>query len=171
MHNNYYFLRQLAPALTRQLAGYKVVTCFSQEKDELVIGLTNGATEFWLRAQLSAVFTVLALPETFHRARANSVDLLPDLLGQEVAEVHALPNDRVLQLGFQSGATLLLKLYGPRPNAIFRLTPDAPAELFHQRYTADADIQPLLVNEDLPLPHPLLMKVNRLLGLIQIQRI
>ncbi|WP_022824570.1 NFACT RNA binding domain-containing protein [Hymenobacter norwichensis] len=141
MHNNYYFLRQLAPALTQQLAGYKVVTCFSQEKDELVIGLTNGAADFWLRAQLSATFTVLALPETFHRARANSVDLLPDLLGQEVTEVSAMPNDRVLQFRFQSGATLLFKLYGPRPNAIFRLTDTAPAELFHQRYTADAAIQ------------------------------
>ncbi|WP_375433996.1 NFACT RNA binding domain-containing protein [uncultured Hymenobacter sp.] len=151
MHNNYYFLRQLAPALTRQLAGYKVVTCFSQEKDELVIGLTNGTADFWLRAQLSAAFTVLALPETFHRARTNSVDLLPDLLGQEVAEVSALPNDRILQLRFQSGATLLLKLYGPRPNAIFRLTPDAPAELFHQRYTADADIPPLLAVTPTPL--------------------
>ncbi|UOG73166.1 NFACT RNA binding domain-containing protein [Hymenobacter tibetensis] len=144
MHNNYYFLRQLAPALTRQLVGYRVVTCFSQEKDELVIGLTNGTAEFWVRAQLSATFTVLALPETFHRARANSVDLLPDLLGQEVADISALPNDRVLQLRFQSGATLLLKLYGPRPNAIFRLTPDSPVELFHQRYTADAAIQPLV---------------------------
>lgn len=141
MHNNYYFLRQLAPALTQQLAGYKVVTCFSQEKDELVIGLTNGTADFWLRAQLSATFTVLALPETFHRARTNSVDLLTDLLGQEVAEASALPNDRVLQLRFRSGATLLFKLYGPRPNAIFRLRDDAPAELFHQRYTTDADIE------------------------------
>ncbi|HEX8428071.1 NFACT RNA binding domain-containing protein [Hymenobacter sp.] len=148
MHTNYYFLRQLAPALTHQLASYKVATCFSQEKDELVIGLTNGTAEFWLRAQLTATFTVLALPETFYRARANSVDLLPGLLNQEVAEVRAVPNDRVLQLRFQSGATLLLKLYGPRPNAIFRPTPDAPAELFHQRYAADAEIQPLSANEN-----------------------
>ncbi|MBC8085067.1 MAG: DUF814 domain-containing protein, partial [Hymenobacter sp.] len=131
-----------------QLAGYQIVTCFSQEKDELVIGLTNGTAEFWLRAQLSATFTVLALPETFHRARANSVDLLPDLPGQEVAEVSALPNDRVLQLRFRSGATLLLKLYGPRPNAIFRPAPTAPAELFHQRYAADADIRPLPAGGD-----------------------
>jgi len=148
MHNNYYFLRQLAPALTQQLAGYKVVTCFSQEKDELVVGLANGTADFWLRAQLSATFTVLALPETFHRARTNSVDLLPDLLGQEVAEVSALPNDRVLQLRFKSGATLLFKLYGPRPNAIFRLSDDAPAALFHQRYTPDADIRPLVSSAD-----------------------
>ena len=149
MHTNYYFLRQLAPALTHQLVGYKVVTCFSQEKDELVVGLTNGVAEFWLKAQLSAIFPALALPETFHRARANSVDLLPDLLSQEVSEVSVLPQDRVLQFRFRSGATLLLKLYGPRPNAIFRLSDEVPAELFHQRYTTDAEIRPL------PAPHPL----------------
>jgi len=142
MHNNYYFLRQLAPALTTALAGFQVAACFSQEKDELVIGLVKGEAEFWLKAQLSAAFAVLALPETFNRARANSVDLLPDLLGRTVASFSVFPHDRVLQLHFHDRATLLLKLYGPRPNAIFRPKPDAPAQLFHQRYLADADLAP-----------------------------
>ncbi|AII53419.1 NFACT RNA binding domain-containing protein [Hymenobacter sp. APR13] len=162
MHTNYYFLRQLAPALTQQLAGYRVVACFSQEKDELVLGLTNGTAEFWLKAQLSATFTALALPETFHRARANSVDLLPDLLGQQLRDVTAAPHDRVLQLRFESGATLLLKLYSSRPNAVFRHRPEGPAELFHQRYTTDADLQPVFTAAaDQPAgsaataPHPL----------------
>lgn len=147
MHNNYYFLRQLAPALTAQLADYQVAACFSQEKDELVIGLTNGAAEFWLKAQLSASFPVLALPTSFHRTRTNSVDLLPDLLGRTVAGVDVFPNDRVLSLHFTDGASLLFKLYGPRPNAVFRPSLDAPAELFHQRYTADADLTSLPVAE------------------------
>ncbi|UOQ52202.1 NFACT RNA binding domain-containing protein [Hymenobacter cellulosivorans] len=151
MHNNYYFLRQLAPALTQQLAGFRVVTCFSQEKDELVIGLTNGEAEFWFKTQLSAGFTALALPETFHRARTNSVDLLPGLLGREVADVSVFPHDRVLQLNFRDGATLQFKLYGPRPNAVFRAAPEATAELFHQRYLADADLAP--APEPLPDPH------------------
>ncbi|RSK47176.1 NFACT RNA binding domain-containing protein [Hymenobacter rigui] len=142
MHTNYYFLRQLAPALTRQLQGYRVVTCFSQEKDELVIGLTNGTAEFWLKITLAAAGTLLALPESFHRARQNSVDLLPELLGREVATVEAWPQDRVLHFTFRSGATLLLKLYSTRPNAVFRSHPEAPAQLFHQRYTADADLVP-----------------------------
>ncbi|WP_426491635.1 NFACT RNA binding domain-containing protein [Hymenobacter sp. 102] len=146
MHTNYYFLRQLAPALTRQLQGYRVVSCFSQEKDELVLGLTNGTAEFWLKITLAAAGTLLALPESFHRARQNSVDLLPELLGQEVATVDAWPQDRVLQFTFRSGATLLLKLYSTRPNAVFRLRPEAPAQLFHQRYLADADLAPV------PLP-------------------
>jgi predicted ribosome quality control (RQC) complex YloA/Tae2 family protein len=144
MHTNYYFLRQLAPALTEQLRGYRVASCFSQEKDELVIGLLSGTgSEFWLKAQLGAAFPALALPETFQRARQNSVDLLPELLGRTVAEVTAWPQDRVLRFTFaEDGATLDLKLYGPRPNAIFRPAIEAPAQLFHQRYAADADLRP-----------------------------
>lgn len=142
MHNNYYFLRQLAPALTAQLAGYQVAACFSQEKDELVIGLTNGSAEFWLKAQLTASFPVLALPTSFHRTRTNSVDLMLGLLGRTVASADVFPQDRVLTLRFTDGASLLFKLYGPRPNAVFRAAPDTPAELFHQRYTTDADLAP-----------------------------
>ena len=144
MHTNYYFLRQLAPALTERIQGYRVAVCFSQEKDELVVGLTNGSTEFWLKAQLGANFPALALPETFQRARANSVDLFPDLLGQQVESVVPWPQDRVMQVNFRSGARLVFKLYGPRPNAIFRPTPDAPAQLFQQRLLADADLRPQL---------------------------
>ena len=144
MHTNYYFLRQLAPALTERLRGYRVASCFSQEKDELVVGLlSETGAEFWLKAQLGAAFPALALPETFHRARQNSVDLLPELLGRTVAGVAAWPQDRVLQFTFaEDEATLVFKLYGPRPNAIFRPTPAAPAQLFHQRYAADADLVP-----------------------------
>ncbi len=142
MHTNYYFLRQLAPALTEQLRGYRVAVCFTQEKDELVVGLTNGSAEFWLKAQLGANFPALALPETFQRARANSVDLFPDLLGEQVETVAAWPQDRVLQVNFRSGARLVFKLYGPRPNAIFRPAPDASAQLFQQKLLADADLRP-----------------------------
>ena len=153
MHTNYYFLRQLAPALTAQLRGYRVASCFSQEKDELVIGLLNYAVkEFWLKAQLGAAFPALALPETFQRARQNSVDLLPELLGRTVTKVTAWPQDRVLQFTFaEERATLVFKLYGPRPNAIFRPAAGAPAQLFHQRYAADAELAPADASEAPPL--------------------
>ena len=141
MHTTYYFLRQLATTLTERLWGARVVCCFSQEKDELVVELAlAGGGEFWLKAQLGAAFPALALPESFHRARQNSVDLLPELLGRTIASVAAWPYDRVLQVNFADGATLAFKLYGPRPNALFRPAAGAPAQLFHQRYQADAEL-------------------------------
>ena len=160
MHTNYYFLRLLAPALTEKLAGFRVVSCFSQEKDELVVGLRNGPAEFWLKAQLGAAFPALALPETFQRARTNSVDLLPALLGREVQSVVPWPQDRLLTITFRDQATLTFKLYGPRPNAVFRPAPAAPAELFHQAYIADADLVyrnqpvPFIFNEESGLKLP-----------------
>ena len=158
MHTNYYFLRQLATALTSRLRGARVGSCFSQEKDELVVELclADGGT-FWLRAQLGAAFPALALPETFHRARQNSVDLLPELLGRTVAAVATWPGDRVLQVDFEDGATLAFKLYGPRPNALFRPGAGAPAQLFHQRYATDADLVPAPPPAPAPgrLPPPL----------------
>jgi hypothetical protein len=149
MHTNYYFLRQLAPALSTKLQGYRVANCFSQEKDELVVGLLGPTgDEFWLKAQLGAAFPALSLPESFHRARQNSVDLMPELLGRTVASVAAWPQDRVLQINFvEDGATLAFKLYGPRPNAMFRPALGVPAQLFHQRYTADADLAPAPTDE------------------------
>ena len=158
MHTNYYFLRQLAPALTERLRGYRVAACFSQEKDELVVGLTNGTAEYWLKAQLGANFPAIALPETFQRARANSVDLFPALLGELVEAVAAWPQDRVLQVTFRSGARLVFKLYGPRPNAIFRPGPEAPAQLFQQKLLADGELRPQPVAAPLSvgkLPPPL----------------
>lgn len=142
MHNNYYFLRLLAPALTQRLGGFRVVACFSQEKDELVLGLTDGAAEFWLKAHLAGTQPLISLPEDFHRARQNSVDLLPELLGQEVQRVMVTPNDRVLQLQLRSGAVLWLKLFGPHANAVFYpADAAAPAQLFQQRFTADAALR------------------------------
>ena len=152
MHTNYYFLRQLAPALTERLRGYRVAVCFTQEKDELVVGLTDGGKEYWLKVQLGATFPALALPETFQRARANSVDLFPDLLGQQVETVVPWPQDRVLQVNFHSGARLVFKLYGPRPNAIFRTAPEAPAQLFQQKLVADADLRPQPASAEPPAP-------------------
>ncbi|RTQ46805.1 DUF814 domain-containing protein [Hymenobacter gummosus] len=151
MHNNYFFLRLLAPALARHLAGYRVAACFSQEKDELVVGLTSGAAEFWLKAHLAGTQPLLSVSDSFHRARQNSVDLLPGLLGQEVTRVTVTPNDRVLQLHFRSGAALWLKLFGPHANAVFYPADGSPTQLFQQRFTADAALREAVTRPD-PTP-------------------
>ena len=63
MHTNYYFLRQLAPALTAQLRGYRVASCFSQEKDELVVGLTDGAS---VESRSPALHTLMSDAQAYH---------------------------------------------------------------------------------------------------------
>jgi hypothetical protein len=57
------------------LKGWSVATCFSQEKDELVLGFVKDKEEFYIKAILKSDFACLVFPPSFQRARKNSVDL------------------------------------------------------------------------------------------------
>ena len=144
MHLNTFFLHHLAPALARRLAGCRVATAFSQEKDELVVGFADddARREVWLRAVLTGQPTALGFPAEFRRARVNSVDVLPELIDQTVTG--ALPHfgERSFHLTLSGGAALLFKLHGPRANVVWVPPADsarAPV-LFRRRLRDDADL-------------------------------
>ncbi|MDB5243155.1 MAG: hypothetical protein JWP57_3780 [Spirosoma sp.] len=92
MHTNYYFLRQLAPALSIRLRGLRLMECFSQDRDEVVIvfaqakGRQNYYKPFYIKATLRADFSGMLFPDTVQRARANSIDLFDTLIIPSMAE-------------------------------------------------------------------------------------
>ncbi|MGV3586312.1 MAG: NFACT RNA binding domain-containing protein [Adhaeribacter sp.] len=140
MHNNYYFLRQLTPALEQKLLHFRVAACFSQEKDELVIGFTNGTEDFYIKAQLSPQFSALSLPATFNRARANSVDLFPQIIGLKVQAVVQQPNERSFYLQLENNLALLFKLFGNRSNIIL-FSGDEAVTIFQNKLQKDLDVR------------------------------
>lgn len=146
MHVNTFFLRLLAPALAQRLHGTEVAACFSQEKDELVLGFAHLAEqrEVWLRAVLSGTPTALGFPAEFRRARQNSVDLFPELLGLTVNKVSAHFGERSLHLTFANRSVLVLKLHGARANVVWLPAPDSARlpVLFRRRMQEDAALAP-----------------------------
>ncbi|MHA8050512.1 NFACT RNA binding domain-containing protein [Aquirufa sp. ROCK-SH2] len=119
MHNNYYFLRVLAKDLRQKLLYARLKQCFSQEKDELVLGFERqNGDDFWIKCCLGAQFSILQFPESFHRAGRNSVDLFSDLLLAEVQEVQMFENERAFAFHFLGSYVLLFKLYGNRANVV-----------------------------------------------------
>ena len=49
MHNNYYFLSALAEELNEKLVGATLLECFSQNRDELIIGFSiNPKQDFFI---------------------------------------------------------------------------------------------------------------------------
>ncbi len=114
MHNNYYFLRQLTQALQRQLVGSVIDSCFSQEKDELVISFSRSIplSHFFIKAMLTAQFSALYFPDNFNRARANSVNLFPEIIGEEVLDMVQHQNERSFYLTLSNQKALLFKLFG-----------------------------------------------------------
>ncbi|MHA6249916.1 NFACT RNA binding domain-containing protein [Pontibacter sp. CAU 1760] len=141
MHQNYYFLKQLTKALQHQLVGMQAVTAFSQNKDELVLGFAKGGREFYIRASLTSHFATISFPTDFRRARANTVELMQDLHGQTVEKVVQHLNERSFYINFSEGYTLLFKLFGNRSNLVL-FRHEAPIELFHHKFSADAELNP-----------------------------
>lgn len=148
MHQNYYFLKQLTQALQPRLQGMQAATAFSQNKDELVLGFAKAGDDFYIRALLTSNFSSLSFPIDFRRARANTVELLLALHGQTVEDLVQHLNERSFYLKFTGSYILLFKLFGNRSNVIL-YQDEVPLELFHNKFSGDADLDPLHMDRPL----------------------
>jgi predicted ribosome quality control (RQC) complex YloA/Tae2 family protein len=142
MQNNYYFLRQLTKSLQPKLTGLKLMECFSQEKDELVLGFAvsrgkkRNYKEFYIKSVVFPDFACLYFPEQFERAKKNSVDLFNQIIDLEVLNVRQFLNERCFAIEFEQNYILLFKLYGNRSNIIL-FQNDEVIDLFHSRIIVD----------------------------------
>lgn len=140
MHNNYYFLRVLASNLRQKLMYARLKQCFSQEKDELVLGFERqNGEDFWIKCCLGPTFSCFQFPETFHRAGRNSVDLFSDVLLAEVQEVEMYENERAFSIHFLGDFVLLFKMYGNRANIILYRDGEYQS-LFQSRLKKDSEL-------------------------------
>ncbi|GAB3751721.1 NFACT RNA binding domain-containing protein [Spirosoma pomorum] len=174
MHTNYYFLRQLAPAIERELLsqgenGLRFMECFSQDRDEVVLvfaqakGRLNYYKPFYIKATLRPDFSGLFFPDTVQRARTNSADLFTELTdwkpeeatssddqptGLAVTGVRSFLNERCLGITLQEGYTLVFKFFGNRPNLLV-FQGNTVSERFNQNLLTDEHL--LLDQFDRPL--------------------
>ncbi len=148
MHNNFYFLRQLSPALDKAVRGFTLVSCFSQNKEELVLEFNNSKSSFFLRASLTSAFCCLSFPAAFNRARKNTVDLFPDVILRKVVAVRQFENERSFAIALEDNWHLLFKMHGNRANVVL-LSGDKPVQLFRNHLKADAELRLLELDRTL----------------------
>jgi len=142
VHNNYYFLKQLAPVLEKQLIGKYLVEAFTQEKDELLLVWDIKLEDelhapFFIRASLKPEFACLSVPDRFDRARRNSVNLFPQMEGLRLAEITVPENERAILLTFENGYSLVFKLFGNRSNCLLFDQTGRVIDLFQKRLKSD----------------------------------
>jgi predicted ribosome quality control (RQC) complex YloA/Tae2 family protein len=141
MHNNYFFLRKLVDEITPKLVNSVLATCFSQNKDELVLGFALANDEdAYLRADLSQGACFLVLQDSYNRARANSVDLFPDALDCFITGISMAANDRSFSfhLKHRDGTEriLVFKMHGNRSNILLLEEGENPV-LFRNKLEQD----------------------------------
>ncbi|MPR32798.1 NFACT RNA binding domain-containing protein [Salmonirosea aquatica] len=147
MHQNYYFLRQLAPRLDDELRGKCFMEAFSQEKDELIMvfaearGKHNFYKPFFLKATLRPDFATLSFPEQFDRARRNSVDLFTDLYDRKVLRIRVFDNERAIGLYLDNGEVLVFKLFGNRSNIVHFGQDGEVLDVFNNKLSGDLTLK------------------------------
>ena len=120
MHNNHFFLKRLAAELQEKLEEQPWLECFSQSKDELVLGFALKINEdFYWKADLKSTFSCLVFSQDFARAKRNSVNLFPEIINQKVKQVFVYNNERAICLEFKNGYSLVFKLFGNRSSLFF----------------------------------------------------
>lgn len=153
MHNNYYFLRKLSGQLNTQLAGYTVAAVFSQSKDELILEFHQDSEQFFIRAHLRPQFSCLSFPEEFSRARKNSVDLFPEIIGASVLGVHQFKNERSFALNLKNEKQLLFKMHGNQANVVL-FENQKPIALFKNEIAKDLKIDIGQIDRDIDWSKP-----------------
>ena len=121
MHLTYHFLRFLAPALSESFAGNTILSCFSQNKDELVLETEGTEGTLFIRAHLLPPHVYLSFSSQFHRAKRNTVSLFDSLIGEQIQSCRAFSNERALKFELSSEKVLVLKLQGNRSNCLLYL--------------------------------------------------
>ncbi|MEQ9403670.1 MAG: NFACT RNA binding domain-containing protein [Cyclobacteriaceae bacterium] len=150
MFSNYYFLKRLAPALQQRIDGLTVVELFSQNKEELIIGLAGENEEFWIRANLDPNISLLSFPESFSRARQNSVNLFSYLIGKVVTECTVFSYERSFQISFGETLSLIFKMHGRRAN-ILLMNNGEVKDLFRKNLSSDLELTPDQLNRSITI--------------------
>ena len=141
MQNNFYVLRQLVKELNPVLDSARLIACFSQDKEELIMQfLTKSGENFFIKAHLRANLSCLSFPNEFARAKRNSANLFEELVGIKVCSVQEFKNDRSFVLRFENDKYLLFKLHGNRGNIVLLDSNGRALKLFRSKLVKDLSI-------------------------------
>ena len=157
MQFNYYFLKHLSLALNNTLPGKKLVESFSQNKDELILAFESSNEVFYIKANLSGDTSLLSFPDSFNRARKNSVDLFKDLINSRVLNVYQFENERSFSIQFEANQDLLFKLHGRHANIIQFINQNFESS-FKKNQIADESIVPMELNKKIDQSHEAIIK-------------
>ena len=133
-------MRQLTKAIDNRIVGMELSTCFTQNKNELILGFTSVDQTFYIKAHLQSDFCCLSFPDDFSRSRRNSVDLFKDIAQKKVSSTYQYVNERCFSIYFDDQYVLLFKMHGNRSNVLLFKNGQL-VELFNNSLKNDNSLQ------------------------------
>lgn len=110
MYKSYYFLNRYIIELRQILINKTISEIFSQEKDKLLFNLENGESEY-LEINVSSTEPYILLKKKFSRAKKNTKDFFPFLIGSKISDVSIASDDRIVRI-LTSGGDIYFSIRG-----------------------------------------------------------
>ena len=118
MHLHYFSLQKIAELINKRVSGGILVETFSQNKDELVLGIGSPEDELYLRIACGSPMPFIWPVDAYGKARKNVTTLFSGLINLPLLSARAIHWDRVLVLEFPGERQLALKMHGNQSNVI-----------------------------------------------------
>ncbi len=150
MFHNYFFLKRLAKSLDQLLKGKELLECFSQNKDELILGFSDENQATYIRANLIPQIGLLQVMDDFKRAKKNSVDIFSDLIGAKVESVNVFQYERSFWIDFSNNQSLVFKMHGSRSNILLTEN-NQVLQLFRSKLENDRELTPSALYKNIDL--------------------
>ena len=139
MHNNFYFLKQIRSVLNQKITDFRIVECYSQNKDELILAMESEEKFFYIKAALNSDFCCLSFPSEFYRSKKNSVDLFKEIIGKKISGLRQFDNERCFSILLENNLEILFKMHGNHSNLIL-LKEKKVIQVFKSHLKKDFDI-------------------------------
>ncbi len=115
MLSNYYTLLHIASALNELCAGKKITQVYSQQRNQLCVEIDNDST-FVISCEPAQNF--FYVERKFSRAKKNTVNLFPAMIGKSLKEISCHASDRIVNIAIDDGCELFIDMFGARANAV-----------------------------------------------------
>lgn len=101
MYKSYFYLNRFAIELASLLNGKRIISCFSQDKEKLIIQFES--VEFCLEVSVNHNEPFINVRNRFARARKNTIDFFESLLNSNVENVLIASDDRIFKFKTNKG--------------------------------------------------------------------
>jgi predicted ribosome quality control (RQC) complex YloA/Tae2 family protein len=103
MLKNYFFLNRFIIEAGKILAGSKLISIFSQEKDMLIIEFLKNKSKYYIEISVNPGFPFINLKENYHRAKKNTIDFFEEITGAKFQSISIADSDRILRISTNKG--------------------------------------------------------------------
>ncbi len=104
MIKNYFFLNKFVTEANTLLQDSLVLSIYSQEKDKLIIELSNNNVYYFLEISVNPGFPYITIKEKFNRAKKNTLDFFPGCTSAKLLSFGISDSDRIIKINLSSGS-------------------------------------------------------------------